>query len=371
MFFYQDKICPFTSLTQADDNLYLDKGWDKKNNIYFKGYSTNFYLPENLENIIEGKIDAKGKYCLIHNNQIYHPKLRGFPVYQIEENRYTNIMGLHQYIPQNYEYTIENSLISLDDAAEQIGNILKENISGFLENNFEKLNVIFTMGLDSMTVWAILDSITDNYNLHIFKDANSKGLLGSNREYTHDLLEHMSNMHWGYRITNTSYTKNYFITGFYSERMQIREVTTGHAIANFLKTKLDKMVNKTDYLYFFLQRSDNKINSCLENFANEIELKNYCFKTIFDDYQMWHIDNNLHFSPFYDIRIPKICYNLTLEDICKNAANGIIQKKIIERFNPNFLQLLADYKNSGNIFRNYKKNWHKIILSNNVNINIT
>ena len=82
---------------------------------------------------------------------------------------------------------------------------------------------------------------------------------------------------------------------------------------------------------------------------------------------MWHIDNNYHFSPFYDIRITDIVNQLSLEDIVSNALNVIIQKNIIKYNRPNFLQLLSDYKNEGNVWANYKKKFSKITLRENIN----
>lgn len=372
MFFYKGNNT-LTSLTEIDQGFFIDQGWSHSENIWYKGYSTDCVLADNVKEIVQQGYRPRGKWCVLHNNEIFHPDLRGFPVYSIGDDL-TNIPFKNAvFMPQSYDYTIDSKIISLDDAAEQIGNILEENIVNFYKyNSVDRMNVLFTMGIDSMTVWAILDKLTKDYNLHIhLPEARTdfKGNFGVFRDYDSDLLTALDN-HWAYKMTRIYSNKNYFLTGFYSERFQLREITTGQLIAKFLNTHLTRMVKPKDYLYHFVHRKDNLMNT-MPRCTTEAALKQQCFETILGDYQMWHVDNNFHFSPFYDIRIAQICQQMSLDDICKNAANALIQRKIIERYNPEFLSLLADYKNCLDTRVNFKKNWHKIKLDRNVNINIT
>jgi hypothetical protein len=86
---------------------------------------------------------------------------------------------------------------------------------------------------------------------------------------------------------------------------------------------------------------------------------------------MWHVDNNMTFNPFFDVRIANTMVHLSLEDITKNCTTGLIQRKIVERFNPQLLSLLADYKNERNIWGNFKKNWPNIKLDPLVKIKLS
>lgn len=375
MFFYIGTDCPFVSMIEVESGLFLDQGWESINGIYYKGYSTDCVLAENLYDVIQGKIKPKGKYCIIKDKKIYHPEFRGFPIYKIKGG-ITNVkFSNSEYLSYDLIPITDTTPIGLETASTLIGDILYENIKNSIKyNDIKRMNMLYSMGLDSLTCWAILDSITKDYDLHIHLPSNTSDYqkrMGVRRQYTNDLIKHMSTNSWGHEITSIFVDKNYYLTGFYSERIQLREVTTGHAIAKFYKKKLYMMTRPSDYLYYFLQRPSNKINSCDQDFSNEKECKDYCYNTVFYDHQMWHIDNNYHISPFFDIRIAQICYRLTLEDICKNAMNGLIQKNIIARFRPDFLKLLSDYKNSGDIWKNFKSNWNKIKLSSDIVINIT
>lgn len=375
MFFYIGQNCPIKSVDKVSDNLFLDKGWKVQNinnsNYWYKGYSTDCALYEHIIDIVNG-YKPNGKYAVIsENGKIYHPLLRGFPVYTNKENIKTNI-PLDNLVDDYYDtYKIKRtSTISLEEASLQINEILKENIVNFFRyNKIEKLNVLFSAGIDTLTVWSIVDKLGYEYDLHIHTP-KPKDHFGVKQEYQSDLIDLCREKFWGYKMTSCYLEKNWYITGFYSERVQLREVTQGHVIANYVGKKLHEIPTRKNYLYYFLQRPSTKVNK-EPTFTNEHDVLDHCNHSVYYDHQMWHIDNNYHFSPFYDIRITNIINQLSLDDIVSNALNATIQKNIINYNRPDFLQLLSDYKNEGNVWANYKKNFSKIELRENINKFIT
>lgn len=385
MFFYIGKQKPFSALTTVAENLHLDDGWSYQehggNPVWFKGYSDEIKLEDNIPGLLLVKeFRPDGKWCAIARvngeYELYHPKLRGFDLYQYNDS-ITNIKfkDAKLFPIRNLYQPIENVIDDLDAVANNVGNILEQNIKKFFHyNSVDRMNVLFSAGLDSMTVWAVLDSITKDYNLHFHvperTDNTYEKTMGVYREYTNDFIKHISKQYWGYKITSIRKKPNWFITGFYSERMQMREVTNAHAIANFVGKPLLSLMKQTDYLYPFLRRPENAVNTS-PKFTNENDLKKWCFESVYNDNQMWHIDRNYHFSPFYDIRITQACYKLSIDDMLANGANGLIQRKIIERYNPSFLSLLASYKNAGDIWANFRENFSKISLDPRVTINKT
>ena len=90
---------------------------------------------------------------------------------------------------------------------------------------------------------------------------------------------------------------------------------------------------------------------------NEETLKEFLWATIWYDHQMWHLDNNMMFCPFADIRIPEIVHRMSIEDITRNSVTGQIQRNIINRFRPDLLTLLSDYKNEKAVWANFRKNF--------------
>lgn len=375
MFFYIGSTCPIQSMDKVSNNLFLDKGWNKQNidgnNYWYKGYSTDCVLNQNINKIIQG-YKPNGKYAVISEyGNIYHPVLRGFPVYTDKDKIKTNI-PLDNLVDDYYDtFKIKKTTqISLEEASSQINEVLTENIKNFFRyNKCEKLNVLFSAGIDTLTVWSIVDNLGIDYNLHIHTP-KPKDNFGVKQEYDSDLIDLCRNKFWGYKMTSCFSKANWYITGFYSERIQLREVTQGHVIANYMGKKLHEIPDSKDYLYYFLQRPSSKINN-EPTLTNEQDVLDWCNYSVFYDHQMWHIDSNYHFSPFNDIRITEIVNQLSLDDIVSNALNAIIQKNIIRYNRPDFLSLLSDYKNERNIWANYKKNFSKIVLRESINKYIT
>lgn len=371
MFFYIGQDCPIKSVTKVADNLFLDQGWaaqtfnDQK--LWYKGYSTECVLSENIEKIFQG-YRPNGKWAIItETGSIIYPKLRGFPVYTSEDKQIKTNIPLPNLIFDHYQtYKIpKKTTLTLEDASRQINEVLVENIKNFfIYNKIEKLNVLFSAGIDTLTVWSIVDNLGYDYNLHI-NTPKPQNSFRVTQEYESDLIDICRQKFWGYNMTSCFKDENWYITGFYSERIQLREVTQGHTIANYLGKKLYQIPTPKDYLYLFLQRPSTKIN-IQPKYTTLQEVYDWCNDSVYYDYQMWHIDNNFHFSPFYDIRITEIVNQLSLEDLISNSLNASIQKNIIKYNRPDFMCLLSNYKNEGDIWNNYKKNFNKIQLRESI-----
>lgn len=376
MFFYIGDNCPLTSLKQVEPRLFLDDGWNQKNGIWYKGYSTECVLSESLISIIEG-FQPLGKWCVIYNENIYHPKLRGFPINH-KDAQLTNLQlpGFETHIYGNLPEPTDD-IISLDDAAIAIGDILYQNTEGFIKYNQVEYPLLpISSGLDSTTAWALLDNVTKNYIIvgNIADPSEQDDVVkycGSVREYHSDLIDKVCVDYWGY--THVSFYKElqYFISGYDSEMLQYRDTLAINALANYYGKNIDEIANESDYLYWFLKRSTHDhLKKQKLVFENEADLKKYLFTTFSYDFQMWHLDNNIYFTPFYDHRIPYIMHKLSVEDLVVNAMNGEIQRKIIERFKPDLLPTLADYKNIPDAWGNFKDHFMNVILDPETKINL-
>lgn len=371
MFFYIGQDCPIKSVTKVADNLFLDQGWKVQTfndlKFWYKGYSTDCVLSENIETIFQG-YRPNGKWAVItESGNIIHPTLRGFPIYISDDKKIkTNIplpnLNLEHY--QTYKI-LKKTTLSLEEASRRINEVLVENIKNFFTyNKIEKLNVLFSAGIDTLTLWAIIDNLGYDYNLHI-NTPKPKNSFRVTQEYKSDLIDICRQNFWGYQMTSCFIKENWYITGFYSERVQLREVSQGHTIANYLGKKLYQIPKRKDYLYYFLQRPSTKINK-QPKYTTLQEVYDWCNESVYYDHQMWHIDNNFHFSPFYDIRITEIVNQMSLDDVISNSLNALIQKNIIEYHRPDFMCLLSDYKNEGNIWNNYYNNFSKIQLRESI-----
>ena len=377
MFFFIGDTPPLESLEKVEPRLYLDKGWSTQDSIWFKGYSTDCKISEKLYDILEGYQPA-GKWCIIHNEKVYHPKLRGFPLNELNDSKTNLRIKGYKHIISLLEPNITNNVLSLNDAATKIGDILLENTQNFFKfNNIEKMNVLYSGGLDTLTSWAVLDNVIKNYTLDVYlpketdKDLSLYHKLGRIREYTSDLIEKISKDYWGYSISSCYTNTNWYLTGYYAEAIQFRDAEAIHALANYKGKWIDELAKPHEYLYWFLKRpSLDKYKKTMLTFDDDLALKKYLYKTIFVDYQMWHFDNNLTFNPFFDIRITDVMMQLSINDITFNAMNGIIQKLIVHRFNPQLISILSEYKNEKKVFDKFRRNFGSIKLDSKVTLNI-
>jgi hypothetical protein len=373
MFFYIGNNCPLLSLHKVNNRLFLDKGWEQKYDIWYKGYSVDCSLSDSLLDIIDGYQPA-GKWCVIHNEKVYHPILRGFPLYTCNDEQ-TNL-ALEGFVfdtTPDKPTVINGPALSLDEASDIIGDILLENTIGFYRyNNIPKMNVSCSAGLDTITTWAIIDSYTKDYTLHAyipkFRDNTVSLFLGRIREYESDLVDFVSEKYWGYDISSFFTDLNWYASSYYAETYQYRAGEAINALANYQGKRIDELAKETDYLYWFLKRPDmvEKYKDSMIKFNDDKSLKDFLYSTIFYDHQYWHIDNNITFNPFADIRIPHTIHRMSIEDLTTNCTTGIIQRKIVERFNPQLLSLVSDYKSAKLVWENFRNNFKDIKLDPNV-----
>jgi|LakMenE01Jun11ns_1017448.scaffolds.fasta_scaffold9919122_3 hypothetical protein len=370
MFFYIGKESPIASLTQVQENLFLDQGWSEINGIWYKGYSTDCRLSDALVDIVNG-YKPDGKWCLIKDGVVYHPSLRGFPVFTNGLDL-TNLLGLPNFelvmYPIIFELPTVDSHISLEEASHQLEEILISNTRNFYKyNDIVDEVVIASAGLDSTTAWAVTDFIKKDYTVSIHPravptviDANAHlEFMGTVREYHSDLLDNVKS-HWAYAFINLHKNKNWVFAGYYAETYEFRDGMALNALANYKNKRLDEIAEPNNYLYNYLTRPDiinSYIDKPMMTFSSEEDLRKYIWSTLWYDHQMWHIDNNMFFSPFFDIRVPQITFRMSMDDIYTNALEGTLQRQIISRCKPELLSIVSKYKNHGEVWENFNDNF--------------
>lgn len=370
MFFYIGEKCPVEGLQQVESKLYLDMGWNQKSGIWYKGYSTECVLEDSIYDIVNG-YQPSGKYCVICNGEVYHPVLRGFPVFG-KDNQITNIKidGFDPLPYQTLPYEANVDTIDLDQASKEIGDILLENTANFYKyNEVKDITVVFSCGLDTATSWAIQEAYSPSFTLSIHvpdyeRDKTTRAFLGTIREYDSELIDKVDSEYWGYFHACYYRDLNWSNTGYYAETYTYRDAEAINAFANRIGKKIYEFAKEEDYLYWFLQRPNTieAYKDSYNSFETEDELRRFLWSTIWYDHQMWHLDNNMMFCPFADIRIPEVMNRISIEDLSTASVNGTIQRNIIQRFKPEIMELLSDYKNEKDIWKNFRDNFSESML---------
>lgn len=369
MIFYIGNNCPANSLVEVEPNLFLDQGWRYKGTAWYKGYSTDCVLEDNIDAILDGYQPA-GKWCVIQDKKIYHPVLRGFPLYsRNDEQTNLKLEGFDVVIYHNNEPMGYNDHITVEQAAAEIGDILIENTKNFFKyNNVSEMTLVYSAGLDTTTCWAILEQVNPNFNLSIHlpteNDTTTLLFLGTEKEYHTDVMDMLSESYWGYTHQCFYKEPNWSIGGYYAETYTYRDILALKGILNYLNKSIDDIVKENDYYFHYLKRPHfiEFLSTDPLDLPDEDSFKRYLWKTIWYDHQMWHYDNNLVFSPFADVRIAEIALKLSVEDIVRMCVNGDLQRLIVNRFKPEILSLLSDYKNELRIWGNFRVNFNESML---------
>jgi len=366
-------------LPQVEPGLYLDEGWHSMEvghcKLYYKGYTDQGDLAEQV-NLIYYGVRPPGIWAVIEAHSdghvVHTPNYRAYPLYK-KGKAFTNIHHPdweHLSTSVTAE-EISPDKITLDVAVDKILEILTENIQNILvHNKLGKPKLVFSGGIDSLSLWAILDNLTTDYTVHA-NDPNLEMLRHLDyptafklfnkieRVYTSPLIEMISKKYWGYELTGINHTPTAHIVGFWGDEIMLRNPDHIDILAKTKGTTALAIVKPQDYMYDYLTKSkyelSNQFSKNSEAVAHQI-IKMW----LGNDFQMWHLDKHLHYSPYFDIRIYQIMRQLSIDDILLHGTTAVIQRKIIDKVNPKFNLLLADQKNTEFNFQNYTKNKHQI-----------
>ena len=64
-----------------------------------------------------------------------------------------------------------------------------------------------------------------------------------------------------------------------------------------------------------------------------------------NDYQHWHLENTMTFTPFKDTSITETILQSSVEQLISNAQDATIQNKLIEKLDPRKLKFRSKWKN--------------------------
>ena len=350
MFFYIGNECKL--LEQVDAGLFLDKGWTQVNSVWYKGYSTECNLSENIDNILNG-YKPKGIWCMISSvdstYKVYNPKLCNFPF-----NGFTNLYNnnvVHNYLAFN------NSINSMDVVIDNVVSTLVDIIQGYAKYNSDILNIWCTGGLDSILLLAICEKVSIPYNLYV-DHTHSR----THNVYETDLIKHVKNEFSNYSFMSMFSEKTILATGYSGDSFFCRHPEQINLLANVLNLTAHDVVNSNQYVYAYLKRP---MFSNMNNIfgISEEEAKTRILHGIAEWFSVWHIDNTITFTPFHDEDLIRMVLTLPIHELIEASSDGTVQKKAIEKCNPDLLLLVDNQKNTVFSGLNLNNNINRVKLN--------
>jgi len=343
MFFYISK-----NFSKQDNGqqfeVQLDDGWNRIGDYYYKGYS----LGLSLEDMIESKKfeQQKGNYCIINIKEpaLYHDDLRSFPLF-IGQDRCANAEfdGAKKiHFPTTVQYDgkwIEN-FEGYGDLQYSGQSFSFDNLTDFvcerLVNVVERTNFTLpllaadTHGVDSTLVRSVFDYVGKDYKLV------RREQMGDNED-------------WGYRQLYLTDEPHIQITGYCGDEILLRNpmycqwLLRPHGID---LTEEYAKVKQSYMLGFFNQRYKKKLLEDSYQFDDPATAVEHVCDWVSNDFQMWHKDETITFTPYRDRDILRMCLHAEPDAIVRQCVNAELSMEVIRRLCPDNLNTLSQHKNA-------------------------
>lgn len=328
--------------------VFLDHGWHCHEDILFKGYC----LEQELINKVKNKnfSEENGNYCILdfsdNNCKIYHDNSRSFPMYY-NKNIATNVQSGY-LTPVHYDGAIhfnkewtwlhkpENKFFYNSDHKKYNKNQIVDMYCNYLIETCKKINTnlpIFcalTQGVDTTAIRSAMDYCGINYEL-VKISQRTKAELG-----------------WGYRQLYVEQFPHLQVTGFCGDELLLRNPMYCQWLLDSENISLISEFNKLEHSYmknFFNKKYKEKIYNRNEKFNDKEQAFNYTSNVIVNDFQMWHTDNTITFTPYRNIPIAIECLYADIDAILDQVIHAGISKAIIKRLNPDLLKNISKNKN--------------------------
>ena len=308
--------------------LYLDKGWIKNENYYYKGISSS--------------------WCKIYVNpsiRIETNKLRDFPIYY-NRNLVTNFQKLQGLVPvdgvvevdtdikvsyiENFYPRIIKEQKTFEECHDILFSALVENIGTFSANNKKKVLIPKQGGIDTLTARSIFDYLGVPYE--IFDLPIKKPTLSQ-------LGSELAKDHWGFQQIKT-HGNCVVVTGFYGDEWILRNPYYAHVILDErgidIRNEFDKIENGYMKKYF-----ENYRKRCSNHPGMDIET---LITQICNDFQIWHLDETYFFSPLKHMSLLTLL-GADTQTILHQVTDAQLSKSIIKKCSPDLLDFIYPLKN--------------------------
>mgnify|MGYP003640337696 CR=1 FL=1 len=349
-----------------------DAGWQRINmhgrTLVFKGYHTeSFSDAELFEQTVQDPTPRfGGNFCLVvcdqHNTVISHSHGRSFPLVH-DGDTVSNLrpehvpMGINEYLSVSTQFDVSRKFCeplstqyrkySLEEGLDAVHEILTDYFERFLSRNTKPIKVFQTGGLDTTTVYTYMDHFTKDYEL---VDYEYHKFTHFYRRNYHTKVQKF----WGYTHCHTwGDSPAVLATGAHGDDHFLRSQDLVNLMlmhhGEDIQDLLDR--NPTCYHHRYLrqykhmhdeQRESKLIQSAI---ASEQHIKKYIMNRVSNDYQHWHLDETLFFTPLANIKIIEVMMGLPSEVLVQQALHGEFNRMLIERVNPDSLKLISKEKN--------------------------
>ena len=340
----------------AGVSLFLDVGWTKTENGFFKGYKikdrtgnyTEITKTDEGWNVEFDNYRTQGitsNYISLFSNHPDHRETDNLPI-----DRDFHIKNLQLYsTPFDEESTYFGQDLSLEHCAHNIMMLLKT----YMEEALEQINrpavLHFSGGLDTGVLLAIINKF--NLPVEIKMDNQGKVLLNQPHEQSPNFqlfAKGSANFPgFAYRQVPLEYSK-YLISGHYGGIEMLR--FPQHVKEMFQHFGLDYNEElqkcKGSYLYNFLQCADHNCDTTYPtpNYNDISESRYWILDQIKYNMEIQSVEKSNFIFPWRQTEIPIQMLNLNFESFKEHVFHSTVHKKIIEMCDEKIINIIPQEK---------------------------
>jgi hypothetical protein len=348
--------------------LNCDNGWSKHVHpdriVYFKGYCNDF-SNENLPWHIRREPHLKGNFVafVIEEGEIYitHDKHRGTPMYyNLDENYISNLeTGKPVYadclLTINKDFAVKrnwfspyivNDLKYTDEQIHQkLHNLLLDTFEKFVASNTLPIKMFLSGGLDTITAYTYLSEFTSDFELVDYEYIKHTYFWKQNNRAVQS--------YWGYKQIHLWDHPCVLVTGGNGDENFLRGPLTLDLMLKHHNTNISDVINNNPHEYhsnYFMKKMDMYDQSDYVDFdlTDFNKVQDYILNRNINDFQHWHLDRTLTFTPFKDLDILNLVMKGSKDLLVKQCLDGHINRHLIGLLKPDNLKLISDNKNMGN-----------------------
>jgi len=324
---------PYFDLTEHKTkngwHVYLDKGWTKTDNYYYKGFSSS--------------------WCKIYVDPVIRietNKLRDFPIYY-NDKVVTNFQKLEQIVPvdgiveigsnikikyqEDFYPRVGTKELSFKECHDILYDVLIENVGTFVSNNNIPIYMPIQGGLDSLVVRSVFDHLGIEYKT--FDMPRQPSIPAS-------LKAELSKNHWGFMQVEEK-NNAVIVTGFYGDEWVLRNPFYVHLL---LSQRGVNIVDEFDRIgeCYMKDWFDRYRDKCATKKSN-VDI-NGLISQICNDFQIWHLNDTKIFSPLKHMSLLNLL-SADTQTIIDQVTDAKLSKSIITKCNPVLIELLDESKN--------------------------
>jgi hypothetical protein len=326
----------------GDFIVHTDQGWSVKDDEISKGYGIG---------------NKNGNYCVIKLTDgvlaIVTDSSRSFPIW-FNQHAVSNCVKLDNlcYATQQIVFgTVpvpgDNSVMqytekeysfnqAVDWCCEYLINVTEETF----RNNTLPVYAAESYGVDSVTALSALDYLGIDYKMvNCF-----------NTQYDSSLSPNFENIrnYWGYWQLYYNNQTHIQVTGFSGDESMSRSPMYVYWLLQSRGYNLMDLIDSApaeSYMKYYYNRYNDKFNNSTYQKLTKKAAYNLCFKQSSNDFQMWHLDDALTFTPMRNLNLLDVMLRLDDDALIRQAVNAEINKAVISRLSPKLLDNLDTHKN--------------------------